>query len=597
MICRVWMALAVLLTVIVMMPTIVYGAEDRGRINVAVTSFALLPVLDEGRIKPLDSYARIYLRRFSGREFLDDMRAIDWLADVLFDPEQAAQKPVFRVAGRDLKIMLGMEAAEGRLFSLDDIRAGLEKTASLIPDLMQAQSLTPVQRDLLILHENALTLRLMMDSSAPLIAEDAVAQAMEIIRRSGADPDGLDESERALVGTAFMLDRMRHDGAMNTQFRVVPPAPDSDDALWRGFTAADDPDTRHYQALWRDMIRAYHQGDRALFESAARTAYDTALPFLDGDGHILWVERIYRTLKPFHWSEIFYILTLLAGGAFMMRGQPLFYRLAVLAGAAGIVAHGTGLVMRSLILARPPVGSLYETLLFVGFVMAVIALVVDLCGARRGYVLLCGALAALSLLLVAPVIAPEGDHLEVLVAVLDSNFWLATHVVLMTAGYGMCILTALLAHIYLFRRWRDHSRTFGDLFSLCYRMAVFSLFLTAFGTMLGGIWADQSWGRFWGWDPKENAALFIVLWLVWLMHARLGDYLSAPQIAAGFAFLNVIVALAWFGVNLLGVGLHSYGFISGIAWGLGVFCSVQCAVIGVLWYGAGRARRHNVGTS
>ena len=98
-----------------------------------------------------------------------------------------------------------------------------------------------------------------------------------------------------------------------------------------------------------------------------------------------------------------------------------------------------------------------------------------------------------------------------------------------------------------------------------------ALFFTLFGTILGGIWADQSWGRFWGWDPKENGALLIVLWHVMMIHMRLSGMVKAPGFALGMVLNNIIVALAWFGVNLLSVGLHSYGFASGIAVNLGLF--------------------------
>jgi cytochrome c biogenesis factor len=96
---------------------------------------------------------------------------------------------------------------------------------------------------------------------------------------------------------------------------------------------------------------------------------------------------------------------------------------------------------------------------------------------------------------------------------------------------------------------------------------------------LGGIWADQSWGRFWGWDPKENGALLIVLWLIWVLHAKLSGDLNRILMLAALSFTSVIVALAWIGVNLLGVGLHSYGFTEGLFWGLGIFVAFEIILI------------------
>src|SRR5690606_16005497 len=94
------------------------------------------------------------------------------------------------------------------------------------------------------------------------------------------------------------------------------------------------------------------------------------------------------------------------------------------------------------------------------------------------------------------------------------------------------------------------------------------------------------WGRFWGWDPKENGALLIVLWLIWLLHGRIAGQMNRDAYMAGMAGLTVVVALSWFGVNLLSTGLHSYGFIDGVAGALAAFCATEIALIGALWYKA-----------
>jgi len=148
-----------------------------------------------------------------------------------------------------------------------------------------------------------------------------------------------------------------------------------------------------------------------------------------------------------------------------------------------------------------------------------------------------------------------------------------------------------MAHFYMVLRLNETKSApkISALYKSIYKVSIVALLLTAVGTVLGGIWADQSWGRFWGWDPKENGALLIVLWLIWIQHGRLGGNLRDLPFMAGIAFLNVIVALAWFGVNLLNVGLHSYGFTSGIAWGLGLFCGAELLIVGGLWI----AVRHN----
>ena len=106
-------------------------------------------------------------------------------------------------------------------------------------------------------------------------------------------------------------------------------------------------------------------------------------------------------------------------------------------------------------------------------------------------------------------------------------------------------------------------------------ITLFALLFTLFGTILGGIWADQSWGRFWGWDPKENGALLIVLWLIMMLHLRITGLIKPLGFCFGMVFANIAVALAWFGVNLLSVGLHSYGFTDNVATNLFLFIFIE----------------------
>ena len=245
--------------------------------------------------------------------------------------------------------------------------------------------------------------------------------------------------------------------------------------------------------------------------------------------------------------------------------------------------HVSGIAARIYILDRPPVGTLYESVLFVSLICAVIGLI-TYAKSRKPILALTSQIAALGLLSIAPTMLQNNDSLELLVAVLNTNFWLGTHVICITAGYGICIIGACLAHGYMLLRIKDPVHPLLDgAFQSIHKIGLVALLFTAVGTVLGGIWADQSWGRFWGWDPKENGALLIVLWLIWIQHGRLSGNIRPLGYVAGMAALNIVVALAWFGVNLLGVGLHSYGFTSGIAAGLAIFCIAETIIITALW--------------
>jgi ABC-type transport system involved in cytochrome c biogenesis permease subunit len=187
-------------------------------------------------------------------------------------------------------------------------------------------------------------------------------------------------------------------------------------------------------------------------------------------------------------------------------------------------------------------------------------------------------------LLIAHNLQLDGDSLEMLRAVLDTNGWLATHVVGEALGYSAMFLAGLIGIIYIFRGVfttsfdEVTSKTLGR---MMYGVVCFATLCSLVATILGGIWADQSWGRFWGWDPKENGALLIVLWNAIILHARWGGYARDRGMALLTVFGNVITSLSWFGVNMLGVGLHSYGFMDRAFGPLIGFIVSQLAIIGV----------------
>src|SRR5205807_7878167 len=162
------------------------------------------------------------------------------------------------------------------------------------------------------------------------------------------------------------------------------------------------------------------------------------------------------------------------------------------------------------------------------------------------------------------------------------NFWLATHVVVVALGYASTFLAGFLAIIYVcrgvFSRSLDQN-TADALTRMVYGIVCFATLFSFTGTILGGIWADQSWGRFWGWDPKENGALMIVLWNVFILHARWGGMARQRSLMALAVFGNIVTSLSWFGVNMLGIGLHSYGFMDKAFLWLTAFVATQAAAM------------------
>jgi cytochrome c biogenesis factor len=178
----------------------------------------------------------------------------------------------------------------------------------------------------------------------------------------------------------------------------------------------------------------------------------------------------------------------------------------------------------------------------------------------------------------------DGDTMKLLQAVLDTNIWLATHVVIITLGYASMFLAGSLATKYVLRGvlTKNLSPQSAKRFNqMVYGIICFATLFSFVGTVLGGIWADQSWGRFWGWDPKENGALIIVLWCAVILHARWGGMIRERGLMALAIFGNIVTAYSWFGVNMLGVGLHSYGFMDqAFKWLVG-YIIVQIVLIGM----------------
>src|SRR5439155_20127231 len=192
------------------------------------------------------------------------------------------------------------------------------------------------------------------------------------------------------------------------------------------------------------------------------------------------------------------------------------------------------------------------------------------------------AVAGYATLQIAYQLSSGGDTIAVLQAVLDTQFWLATHVVCITLGYAATYLAGLFGVLYVVCGFATPLLDKGlrkELGRIIYGITCFAILFSFFGTVLGGLWADDSWGRFWGWDPKENGALIIVLWNALILHARWDKLVGERGLAVLAIGGNIVTSWSFFGVNQLGIGLHSYGFTSGVAVALDLFALSQFALI------------------
>ncbi len=274
-------------------------------------------------------------------------------------------------------------------------------------------------------------------------------------------------------------------------------------------------------------------------------------------------EHFFNTFAPFARAQGIYVIALLlACFSWLKMSRGLINTAFYLIGLA-FVLHTVGLVFRMVLEGRPPVTNLYSSAVFVGWGAVLLGWILERIY-RNGIGSCVAALVGFSTLIIASHLAKEGDTMEMMQAVLDTNFWLATHVVCITIGYAATFLAGFLAIIYVMRGVFTaslESETAKSLARMVYGIICFATLFSFVGTVLGGIWADQSWGRFWGWDSKENGALMIVVWNAIMLHCRWGGFVKDRGLICLALFGNIVTAWSWFGVNMLGIGLHSYGFM------------------------------------
>jgi len=274
-------------------------------------------------------------------------------------------------------------------------------------------------------------------------------------------------------------------------------------------------------------------------------------------------EHFFNTFAPFARAQGIYVIALLlACFSWLKMSRGLINSAFYLIGLA-FVLHTAGLIFRMYLEGRPPVTNLYSSAVFCGWGAVLLGWILDKIY-RNGIGSSVAALVGFSTLIIANHLAKEGDTMEMMRAVLDTNLWLATHVVIITIGYSATFLAGFLAIIYVVRGVFTPSlgKEIGaSLARMIYGIVCFATLFSFVGTVLGGIWADQSWGRFWGWDSKENGALMIVVWNAIILHCRWGGFVKDRGLVVLALVGNIVTAWSWFGVNMLGIGLHSYGFM------------------------------------
>jgi ABC-type transport system involved in cytochrome c biogenesis permease subunit len=558
-----------------------------------------VPVLVNGRIKPLDTVARTSILTIRGNQSVRTpdgsyITPIEWLADVLFAPAKADKYKVFLIENHEVLDLLKLTVEDGdgkKRFSYEQMRpmlGELDRQGRLVENV-EAQLRTPFQKQVALVRQRVIIYLQLKNSAQLAESPDFLAELLQFekalpagIAAIRAKSKGEPFSKEATDAMREMADRFSYMEQLGNLRTVPPDAGDADPTHWRTTggalmetfaTGRLNPNAMAYAALghaWRAGDAAQFNQITKLFHDQLEKRYPEAM--LKSD-----VESRFNAAGPFYSSMNLYVLAFLLGLASWLKWPEAFQRSAFWLLALAFIATSLGIATRMWLESRPPVTNLYSSALFVGWGSVALCLVLERIY-RNSTGAVTGGLIGFGTLVIAHHLSIGGDTLEMMRAVLDSNFWLATHVVVITIGYSAVFLAGFLALVYILRGVFTKSldaATADALYRMVYGITCFATLFNLVGTVLGGIWADQSWGRFWGWDPKENGALMIVIWTAVMLHARWGGMVKARGFMVLAVFGNIVTSWSWFGTNMLGVGLHSYGFMDAAFYALVSFVASQ----------------------
>lgn len=488
--------------------------------------WGLVAIQDAGRRKPVDTFAREALIKISGRSSFKAQGGKKWQANdlvlsALLDTHQWKDEPMVLVSLGSLIEQLGLDKTKRR-FSFAQLTTlpELQRLAAEAHELKKAEKpLSRVQQEVMNLSERLTLLTRIMDGSAFLI----VPAAQKV-----TDP------------------------------WVVPP----------GY--ADHYKDEQFAPVQKQLqafARAYVTADGFQFTTAARELRaglrNLSLQIYPTESQ-LRLEYSYNHFEGFFRAALCYGFALLFVGIAHARSKGGWVKgIGVSLAVAGLIFHGTAITMRCLIAGRPPVTNMYESIIWVSFTVIVLGLIFF--ARYRGTVYLLAALpvSLVALLLVHQMPIAMPSSIDPLVPVLRDNFWLTIHVLTITLSYGAFALAMGFGHILLWRYMRNPvaARADATMHFWLYRVIQLGVLLLAAGTILGGVWANYSWGRFWGWDPKETWALIALLCYILTLHGRLAGWWTQFGLVVASVVCFLAVLFAWYGVNfVLGKGLHSYGF-------------------------------------
>jgi ABC-type transport system involved in cytochrome c biogenesis permease subunit len=567
-----------------------------------LSSFGKLPVLLNGRIKPLDTVARTSLLQIHESQTIRSgdrqLEPIEWLIRVVFEPAQADAIQAFKIVNPDVLALMHLstdDAASGKHFSFEQLHPHVDdlETQAKLANAVEPKQRTAFQSALLQLYGNVVLYNQLRHSLHDPESRDFLSDLHGFEKDFAA---GVAAVRAQVAGQLYdkaaaesIITRARRFQAMNELglLSVIPPPPGAPDPLvWKtpGASLMDSLDDGVISSsvfMWCGLGHAWSHQEPLRFNELVTGYRDTLSQSYGSALRKTDIETRFNAAAPFYTGMVFYV------GAFIFAAFSLLWWPAELGRAAvsllvlAAVATTAGILTRMWLEGRPPVTNLYSSAVFIGWAAVLLCLALEYFY-RNSIATAAAGLIGFCTLLIAHHLSIGGDTLEMMRAVLDSNFWLSTHVIVVTIGYSSTFVAGSIAVLYIMLgslgslRSDSLSKKLAD---MVYGIVCFATLFSLVGTILGGIWADQSWGRFWGWDPKENGALMIVLWNAVILHCRWGGLIKQRGLMNLAIVGNIITSWSWFGTNLLGVGLHSYGFTENGAKILGAFMISQVLLI------------------
>lgn len=585
-----------------------------------------LPIQSDGRIKPLSTYSRFLLLRLSGKTSIKrldgkTLSSTEWFLDCLFYPEAAKKYPVFIVHDDTVLENLGIEGHGKKRdrYAYNELVLARNK---LMDAAQKYSQITPAQRTRI--HEQTLNL------ADNLLVFEEVLGYIDFTRFEFSVPQGsmlvqffpdtnnvplveivkhFPDIKKKLKEISQTMDKEQVRKELETirdilgevnklvhaseHFTVLPPSDTTQDK-WMSpmycIIPVFDPSTETVPDmsiffLFNQLVQ--ERDNREQFQKTFLQLANSIIQKAEARGEYkkIPIEVFYYKGKFLFYSQWIFFLALVITAIWWLSVENKYLKLSVISvNSIALLLLIVAITMRCIIRGRPPVTTLYETILFSTAVAVILAFIVEWL-TRDGISLsLASFLGLLGLFLANRYEMIEGtDTMPSLVAVLDTNFWLTAHVTTIVIGYGAGLLASAFGHIWILGKLlkvkRNDVEFYNRLSRGIYGIICFCFFFSLVGTVLGGIWAMQSWGRFWGWDPKENGALLIVLWSLVVIHANLGRMLGPAGRAWSAIILGIVVSFSWWGVNLLGVGLHSYGFTRGAWNSLLIFWIIETVVV------------------